>query len=111
MVFILLTSCPVKRSIRSLVDLPVHTEQGIAKGNYGLPGNGVEKCISGETDETEILSTTSLTGNHLLPPTTLTAVFGFPIAGMQGEQVYPLNENIQITGTLPIFLRHRKLII
>jgi|SRR5690606_29999199 len=109
-VFVLLTSCPVKSSIKSLAGIPVNTESGLSKKNSIL-GNGSGECVIGETTDTEA-SLAAFNSNNLLPAVILTAAFLFLIGDTRStEQPHPLYGNLKISGTLPIFLQYRKLII
>jgi len=111
-VLVLLTSCPVKSSIKTLVGLPVNTEQGLAKGNVRIYGNSSEKCINSETADTKISQDISLEINTLSPVILFTATFLFLLAYLLGaEKSHPRYGNLKISGRLPIFLQYRKLII
>ena len=112
MVFVLLLACPVKSGIRSFAGLPAKTEQGVNKGGRILFENNPEQCANSETAETVISQTVAVDTNNLLPAVLFTAIFLFlPGVARSKEQARPLYGNVKITGALPIFLQHRKLII
>lgn len=112
MVFILLTSCPVKGGIKTLIGLPVKTEQGLAKGNKGFIGNGSEKCSNAATDQIIVSPITFENAGHLLPAIILTAAFLFLLGyTLYKAPAHPLYGNLKISGPLPIFLQYRKLIL
>lgn len=111
-VLIVLMSCAVKSSIKSLVGIPVNTEKGVAKSNQHFFGSASETCVIGETTDTTIFQTTSLNANDLLPAVILTVTFLF-LLGFRPfkKQSHPLYGNLKIPGTLPLFLLYRKLIV
>jgi hypothetical protein len=110
MVLVLLSSCPVKSSLRTLAGFPVKTEQGVTKGNHTFFAS--ERCVNTPTTETSVSQTVSADTNNLLPVVLFTAAFLFlPGYALCREQSRTLYGNIRIPGTLPIFLQHRKLII
>jgi len=112
MVFVLIASCSVKSSIKSLVGIPLNSQQGVTKTNHSFFSNGSEKCVNGETTDTEILQSASSQTNSLLPALILTAAFLFLLGyTFLKEQSHPLYGTLKIPGTLPIFLQYRKLII
>lgn len=108
-VLVLLTSCPVKSSIKSLAGIPANTEQGLVKKNDVV---GSERCVVGETADTKISPTTSFQTNDWLPIAILAVTFLFlPGYTSCNEQSHPLYGSLKIPGTLPIFLQYQKLII
>ncbi|WP_188506856.1 hypothetical protein [Parapedobacter pyrenivorans] len=108
-VLVLLTSCPVKSSIKSLAGIPANTEQGLVKKNDVV---GSERCVVGETADTKISPTTSFQTNDWLPIAILVVTFLFlPGYTWRNEQSHPLYGSLKIPGTLPIFLQYQKLII
>lgn len=110
-VFVLLTSCPVKSSIKGLAGVPVNTEQQAAKKNNPLYGQEIEKCADSQTTETSIIQTFSH-ASDLLPvvlfAVTFIFLFGYTFSR---EQTHPRYSNLKIPGSLPIFLQYRRLII
>ncbi|MEH6307214.1 hypothetical protein RYH73_16320 [Olivibacter sp. CPCC 100613] len=111
-VMVLLTSCPIKSGIKSLMGIPVSTEQGATTSNTNFLINGGERCVNSETDQTKTSSTVSTRANDILPTVILTSIFLFLIGyTLKRKHVHPLYGNLKIPDTLPIFLRYRKLII
>lgn len=111
-ILVLLTSCPVKSSIKTLVGLPVNTEQGLPKGTVGYYGNSSEKCLTSETAEIRISNDISSDISHLSPVILFTVTFLFLLAYLLGrEKSHPRYGNLKISGSLPIFLQYRKLIL
>lgn len=112
--FVLLTSCPVKSSLKSLAGIPVNTEQGSsAKKNNPLLGSGMELCAQSDLTNIQISPTFSSNTNDLLPAVLLITALSFLFCGY-----FPDNKpskvgyhTLKISHTLPIFLRHRQLII
>lgn len=112
MFFVLIASCSVKSSIKSLVGIPLNSQLGVTKTSHSFFGTGSEKCVNGETTDTEISQSTSSQTNSLLPAVLLTATFLFPLGyTFCKEHSHPLYRTLKIPGTLPIFLQYRKLII
>jgi len=112
MLCVLLSSCPIKSGIKSLVGIPTNTEQGVPKkSSLFSAGNGTEKCVS-ETSDTKISQTVSSSTQDVLPAVLLTAAFVFLLGyTLCKQQPHPLYGSLKIPGTLPIFLQYRKLII
>jgi len=113
-IFVLLTSCPVKSSLKSLAGIPVNTEQGSsAKKNNPLFGNGMELCAQSDLTDVKISPTISPNTNDLLSAVLLITVLSFLFCGFipDGEPSKPGYATQRISCTLPIFLRHRQLII
>lgn len=112
MFLVLLSSCPVKGGIKSLIGLPVKTEQGLNKGSHTVFGNGAERCVNTETLEAAAFSSVSIDADALLPLVLFTATFLFLLGLASGkERPRPLYGDPIVAGALPIFLRNRKLII
>lgn len=113
MVLVLLTSCSIKNGLKFLSGFQVNTEQGLGKKASLFSENGLEKCYqSVATTSTKISQEISSNANDLLPAVLLTVTFLF-LSGytVRREQLHPLYGNTKISGTLPIFLQYRKLII
>ena len=109
---VVFTSCPIKNGLLSLADIPVKTEQGLAKKSTLFSGNGLENCAYSETPDTLISQEISFNSSDLLPVLLLTATFLFLLSfTLCTEQLHPLYGNLKIYGTLPIFLQYRKLIL
>jgi len=109
MLFVLLTSCPVKSSIKTWAGLPANTEQGLAKGNRAFT-NSPEKCAAIETGQAKTTSIPFLKVNDALPVITCTFLLLPGIAGTE-TPTHPLYGNVKIPGNLPLFLHYRKLVI
>lgn len=110
--FTLLLSCQVKSSIKSLVGLPVNTEQSVPKGVISMVGSGLETCANDKAADTEISRITTTNVNDLLPAVFLTVTL-FSLIGytFSKDQPHPCYGNLKIRGTLPLFLQHRRLLI
>ena len=110
-ILIVLTSCSIKSSIKSLLGVPAHTEQHVSKKNGKFFGSTSETCVIGEPGDTKISQAASL-GTNLLPALFLAAAFLFPLAiAPQKEPSHPLFGNFKIRLNLPLFLLYRKLIL
>lgn len=109
---VLLTSCAVKSSLKSLAGIPTKTEQGLPKAKPNFSVNTVEKCTVSSPSDMQIVQKSFLNANDLLPVIIFTAAFLFLLSFVPDKaSSHPLYGNLKIPGTLPIFLRHRKLII
>src|SRR5690606_22324801 len=107
---ILLTSCPIKSNIRSWMGMPTKTEQGTVKGNHDFLGSTLEKCTLMDASDT-MASPIPMNGSSLLPAILLTVTFLFLVPTLSKEHIHPLYRDDKLTGTLPIFLAYRQLII
>ncbi|HLU90827.1 MAG TPA: hypothetical protein VKZ51_13395 [Cyclobacteriaceae bacterium] len=109
---IVLMSCSVKSSIKSLVGIPVNTEQGVGKKHHGFFGSASETCVLGETADIKFSQAASYSANDLLPAVLLTATFLFLFENTVDKgQSHPLYGSLKIPGSLPLFLLYRKLIV
>ncbi len=112
MLLVVLTSCPIKNGLLSLANIPANSEQRLAKKSTIFSGERIEKCIYSETADPIIFQEVSSSANEFLPILLLTATFLFLLSFTTGrDQAHPLYGNLKITGTLPIFLQYRKLLI
>lgn len=112
MVLVLLTSCPVKIGIKNLAGIPAKTEQNTGGKKIHLFGNNQEKCVNSEAADAEIFQSPLVHTDNILPAVLFTAAFIFLLGYRPGrQQTHPLYGNVKIPATLPLFLRHRKLLI
>ncbi|MGO3654767.1 MAG: hypothetical protein ACTJFN_10410 [Sphingobacterium sp.] len=112
MVFVMLTSCPVKSTIKNLLGIPVNTEQATANAKQGLQNSNIERCSDAQLKEATLVYTDASHASSLIPVIFLSVIFLFlsPIP-RQEEQTHPLYGNLKIPASLPIFLQYRSLII
>jgi|SRR5690606_29418233 len=112
---VLLSSCAVKASIKSLAGLPINTEQRVPKSARNFTLNLAEKCDLLDASEIKMaLRTSPEQGNDLLPVLIFTAAFlfiiGAPIVCNDKEHpAYRRSEKIR--HSIPLFLEYRKLLI
>lgn len=114
MLLVLLTSCAVKTSIKSLAGIPTKTELGVLKGNHNFSSNTFEKCSQLNIEDLKIAKKVSFSANDLLPAVIFTTaflfLFGFyPISKENKHPIYSGSEKIR--SSIPLFLEYRKLII
>lgn len=112
LLLVLLTSCVVKASIKSLGN-PTKTERGIAKGSHNF-STTLEKCAQFDVSDTQIVQINSFNANDLLPTVIFTAAFLFLFSFrlVSKENKHPLYSGSgKIRSSIPIFLEYRKLII
>jgi hypothetical protein len=108
---IVLTSCSLKSSIKSLAGIPTNTEQGVAKNNQSLFGSTSETCLKGEITDAQVSQTSSLSANDFLPVVILTTFFFLLGFTPCKKQSHPLYGSLKIPGSLPLFLLYKKLIV
>ena len=111
MILVLLTTCSIKNGLKNFTGNQFNTEQVL--GKKASLFSGLEKCYDNVvTTSTKISEEISSNANNLLPAVLLTVTLLF-LSGftVRREQLHPLYGNTKISGTLPIFLQYRKLII
>lgn len=110
-VFLLMfTSCSAKSSLKSLIGVPVPTEQSVMTNNHSSLVNVSEECGVNDIRETKISHTVSLEISDLLPAIILTATFLFLFGfSPSREPSHPLYRTKKIPGTLPLFLQYQNL--
>lgn len=112
MVFVLLTSCPVKNYINKLVNTLPDAEQNVTNDNDKSTGNTSKPCANAKTANTEIPKTISFSTNDFPPALVLiTTILFVPSYKFDKVEDHLLYENLSIPQTIPIFLKYRKVII
>lgn len=114
LLLVLLTSCPIKSSIKIFAGLPTKTESGFPKATHNFSTNTLEKCTQLNVEDAQIIQKNSFKANDLLPVLFFTASFLFLIGfrPVSKENKHPLyNSSGKIRSSIPIFLEYRKLII
>lgn len=111
---VLLTSCVVKGSIKSLAGIPLTTERSIPKGNQHFSSNSTEKCAEYEVSSSQIVQKSSISTNNLMPVVIFTTAFLFlfglqPVSKENKHPVY--SGSSKIRSAVPLFLEYRKLIL
>lgn len=108
---VLLTSCSVKTSIKTLIGIPLQSEHRVPKGNSGFTVTAVEKCAPSDSIDAQTLQKSSTHTNDLLPTVIYTVAFLF-LLGLR-----PVSEKIKhplysgsgkIRNSIPIFLEYQK---
>jgi len=110
---VLLTSCTVKSSIRTLAGFPAKPAHSLPKGHKNLSVNSLEKCVSFEAADAQNVQKIS-NANDLLPVVLLTAAlfFLFSFRTVSQEHIHPLySGSTKIRNSIPLFLEYRKLLI
>src|SRR5690606_31790084 len=113
MLLILLSSCAVTASIKTLTGTPVKTERGIPN-SQSFSTNSIEKCAQLDVTDTQIVQKNSFKANDLLPAIIFAAafLFLFGLHPVSKENKHPLYSGSgKIRSSIPIFLEYRKLII
>lgn len=113
-VLVLLTSCPVKLSIKNWAGIPIKTESGVNKGRQSVSTSLLEKCPQYNIEDTQIVHKHSIDSNDLLPAIILSLafLFYFGFRAITKEIKHPLySGSNRIRSTIPLFLEYRKLII
>lgn len=112
--FVLLSSCAIKSSIKDLTGISANTEQGVPQNNRNLFTNSFEKCPSFDISDSQIVQNTSSHSDDLLPLISFKTafLFLFDFRSLNSEGIHPLyNSSRKIQSSIPIFLEYRKLII
>lgn len=112
--FVLLSSCAIKSSIKELTGISANTEQGVPQNSRNLFTNSVEKCPSFDISDSQVVQNISSHSDDLLPlisfKTAFLFLFDFP--SLESESIHPLyNGSRKIQSSIPIFLEYQKLII
>lgn len=109
---VLLTSCAVKGSIKSLTGIPAQTEHRIGKNDQSVPQSSLEQCGEIELLDKIIVQKDSFSANDLLPAVIFTTTFLFTFRSVSKEHKHPLYSGSEkIRSSVPIFLEYQKLII
>lgn len=114
MLLVLLTSCAVKGSIKTLAGIPAKTERGLPTGNQNFSLNSIDKCAGFLVADTQIVQTISFNTNDLLPAVLFTATlfFLFRLSSVVKEHAHPLyGGSAKIRSSIPLFLEYRKLLL
>lgn len=113
-ILVLLTSCAVKGSIKSIAGIPIGTERSIPKSNHQFSSSSIEQCAEFEIADAPIVQKKSFNANDLLPVVLFTTTFLF-LLGLRPvikENKHPIySGSSKIRSTVPIFLEYRKLIL
>lgn len=111
---VLLTSCPVKLSIKNWAGIPIKTESGVSKGRQSVSTSLLEKCPQYNIEDNQIIHKHSIDSNDLIPAfiLSLAFLFYFGFRVNTKEIKHPLySGSNRIRSTIPLFLEYRKLII
>jgi len=114
MLLVLLSSCAVKTSIKSLVGFPAKTEQSIPKGNPNFSASTFQKCAQLMDVDTTSIQKNAFKISDLLPAVIYVAAFLFltGFIAVKKENRHPLYDSSgKIQSTVPLFLAYRKLIL
>lgn len=114
LVFVLLTSCPVKNSIKNWGGKPVNSLMVTGINTHNLISNQAEKSSFCTTTGkvSAVLGVSLLEANNILPAVLFTAVLFFLLRyAIFDKQSYRRLGSTKIASTVPIFLQYRKLII
>lgn len=112
MLFVLLTSCPIKSSIKSLAGFPVNTEQGAAKKNSHTFRALVEQCSVFENSLTQQAGKLSPDAKQMMPIMLFAVSFLFLLAITdRTAKSHYSDGDFPTSGRIPIFLKYRKLLI
>src|SRR5690606_38490056 len=111
--FVLLSSCAIKSSIKELTGISANTEQGVPQNSRNLFTNSVEKCPSFDISDSQVVQNIAFESDDLLPlisfKTAFLFLFDFP--SLESERIHPLyNGSRKIQSSIPILLEYQKLI-
>lgn len=114
LLLVLLTSCPVKSSLKTWVGIPINTEQQTPQGKHGFLTNGGEQCSVASASEVQIVHAEHKSINDLLPIIVFTASFLclLSFSAQKKESKHPVySGSSKISNSIPLFLAYRKLIL
>jgi hypothetical protein len=107
-ILVLLTSCPIKNGIKSLIGTAMNTEQGRIADRAIPLVNGFERCS--ELVEGENVRLSFVKETLLLPDDVLILRSSYPFSIQEHLQLSARRNGRQkIVHTLPIFLQYRTL--
>lgn len=112
LLLVLLTSCPVKSSLKTFAGIPIKTDQQIPQGKFGFSAHPGEQCSVASASEVQIVQTAQKSINDLLPIIVFTAFFLLSFPTQRKECKHPVySGSSKISNSIPLFLAYRKLII
>jgi len=114
LLLVLLTSCPIKSSLKTFVGLPVNTEQSTAKGNFNFSAQTGEKCSETAISEGQFVHNNLAQANFILPVLLLAGSFLLFLTSrkVSKEHIHPRYcRSTKIYNVIPLFLAYRKLIL
>lgn len=112
LVFVLLTSCPVKNSLKAFAGQPVNATQAMSGKQHLYAGSNIAPCGVYQSVATSLTQAFSIDLNSLLPVILLTAFWGFLLGISFLKSPLPSFYSIRkLPGATPLFIRQRKLII
>lgn len=112
-ILVLLSSCVIKNSIETFLNLPVETEQTYPKGGHSFIVNSNEECAAIDFLDNQIVQNIYSSTDDLLPAVIFTTfLFLIVFHPIKKEGKHPLyKDSGKIRNNIPIFLEYRKLII
>lgn len=111
---VLLTSCPIKSNLKTLIDIPLKSDFSLNQGNKVSSLNSSEVCAQIGDIDIHSSQKTSLDINDILPAlfATITLLFLFNFYDSSRNTKHPLYTNSgKIRNSIPLFLEYRKLLI
>lgn len=114
LLLVLLTSCPVKSSLKTLAGIPVKTENQLPQGKNTFSTHTGNSCSVLSATEVQHVQPVQKSMNDLLPIIVFTAAFLFINAYPAAikERKHPVySRSSKISNAIPLFLAYRKLIL
>lgn len=111
---VLLTSCPIKSNLKTLIDIPSNSDVGLFQGSKVSSLTPSEVCAQIGDIDIHSSQKTSLDINDILPAlfATITLLFLFNFGGLSRSTRHPLyTSSGKIRHSIPLFLEYRKLLI
>lgn len=110
--FVLLSSCPLRSSLKSLAGIPVSSKQSSSKVDQALVQLPLTQCISVDMSTIQQTVKVTATSKQLNPAMLLmTGLFFFSAVLFQLNRSLQTYQSEKYFNSLPIFLRYRKLLI
>lgn len=111
---VLLSSCPIKSSLKSFAGLPAQTAQNMPQGKQAIALSTGDKCSVTSISEVQIIKNNSINDAILLPIIFLASsfLFLFSLCAIKKENKHPTySRSSKISNSIPLFLAYRKLIL
>lgn len=111
---LLLTSCPIKSSLKSFASLPAKTETGLPKSHQIISASSIVSCSNIDQSVDSILPGNYISASDLLPFLwcTVSILFLTGFCQINKTRKHPLySGSRKIRPSVPLFLEYRKLIL
>lgn len=112
LILVLLTSCPIKSSLKTFAGFPSNTEQRAPMGKQGISMSSNERCTLESASETQAMPQSVV--NNILPAvlTVFAVLLVVNFSPFSKETKHPVySGSAKVSNSIPLFLAYRKLIL